>query len=80
MIASRVDLTEVAPTLTNQQQGDDDRTDGHHHGAVGLGLAVVRAIAIAHGGDVEMESTPGAGSTVRMTLPTIQDRFIVVRR
>ena len=41
----------------------------HAPGGTGLGLAVVRAIAIAHGGDVEMETTPGAGSTVRMILP-----------
>jgi signal transduction histidine kinase len=38
-------------------------------GGTGLGLAVVRAVAVAHGGDAEMESTPGAGATVRMTLP-----------
>ena len=38
-------------------------------GGTGLGLAVVRAIAIAHGGDAEMESVPGAGATVRMIMP-----------
>ena len=39
----------------------------------GLGLAVVRAIAIAHGGRAEMESSPGAGATVRITLPRRRD-------
>ncbi len=35
----------------------------------GLGLAVVREIAVEHGGDVEVESTPGEGSTFRLVLP-----------
>jgi signal transduction histidine kinase len=35
----------------------------------GLGLAVVRAIARAHGGEVEVESTPGRGATFRLVLP-----------
>jgi two-component system OmpR family sensor kinase len=35
----------------------------------GLGLAVVRTIARAHGGEVEVESTPGQGTTFRLELP-----------
>ena len=35
----------------------------------GLGLAVVRTIARAHGGEVEVESTPGKGATFRLVLP-----------
>jgi two-component system sensor histidine kinase BaeS len=35
----------------------------------GLGLAVVRAIAEAHGGEVEVESTVGVGTTLRLVLP-----------
>jgi two-component system, OmpR family, sensor kinase len=35
----------------------------------GLGLAVVREIARAHGGEVELESVPGAGATFRLVLP-----------
>ena len=34
----------------------------------GLGLAIVRAIATAHGGDVEIRSEHGAGTTVSMRL------------
>jgi len=35
----------------------------------GLGLAVVRTIARAHGGEVEVESSPGQGATFRLVLP-----------
>lgn len=38
-------------------------------GGAGLGLAVVRSIARAHGGDVELRNRPGGGLTARVTLP-----------
>ena len=36
---------------------------------LGIGLAIVREIAEAHGGDVSVESEPGAGATFRLRLP-----------
>jgi len=35
----------------------------------GLGLAVVRAVAVAHGGRAEVRSSPGEGATFRLVLP-----------
>ena len=40
------------------------RSDG-----AGLGLAIVRAIAEAHGGRVELDSREGAGSTFTLVIP-----------
>jgi two-component system OmpR family sensor kinase len=37
---------------------------------MGLGLSIVRAIARAHGGTIEVVSAPSAGACFRLTLPT----------
>jgi two-component system sensor histidine kinase BaeS len=35
----------------------------------GLGLAIVRDLMRAHGGEAELESTPGTGTIVRCRFP-----------
>jgi len=43
-------------------------------GGTGLGLAIVKHIAAAHGGDVSVQSSPGAGSRFCIHLPTDASR------
>jgi signal transduction histidine kinase len=48
------------------------RGDASHHRGVdgcGLGLSIARWIATAHGGDLQLASTPGQQTTVTLSLP-----------
>jgi signal transduction histidine kinase len=47
-------------------------SDGQRRAGAGLGLAIVRAIASAHEGRVELHSTAGAGATFTIVVPTDQ--------
>jgi PAS domain S-box-containing protein len=48
--------------------GSNPSRTGHHDG-LGLGLFIARAIARAHHGTIEVESTPELGTTFRVALP-----------
>jgi two-component system, OmpR family, sensor histidine kinase KdpD len=49
-----------------QRLGDLDRTTG-----VGLGLAVARGFVTAMGGDLDLDDTPGGGTTATVTLRAV---------
>jgi two-component system, OmpR family, phosphate regulon sensor histidine kinase PhoR len=46
-----------------------DRGRSRELGGTGLGLALVKHIAIAHGGEAQVESRPGEGSVFRIRIP-----------
>ncbi|HXZ01976.1 MAG TPA: ATP-binding protein [Stellaceae bacterium] len=51
----------------------DSRLSRRYEGT-GLGLPLARALAALHGGRLELESTPGQGTTARIVLPS--DRLV----
>lgn len=50
----------------------EDRARSRAQGGAGLGLAIVAAITAAHGGRVEVRTSPGAGATFRLLLPLLE--------
>jgi signal transduction histidine kinase len=59
------------PEEVRRRLGEPFFTHGKKHGT-GLGMAMVKKVVDEHGGAVEVESEPGRGTTVRVTLPMRQ--------
>ena len=47
-----------------------DKSRSRDTGGYGLGLSLCKTIIEAHGGNIDIRSTPGKGTTVSLTLPT----------
>jgi two-component system cell cycle sensor histidine kinase/response regulator CckA len=73
--AARFVVLSVADTGAGIDPAIEDRvfepffTTREQSGGTGVGLATVRAIALLNGGQVELSTCPGAGTTVRVVLP-----------
>ena len=72
--AAVLEVTDYGPGLTREQgeraferfyRADQARTSG----GSGLGLSIARELVNLHGGRLEIDSTEGQGTTVRVTLP-----------
>ena len=48
-----------------------DKSRSRATGGTGLGLSIVKNIVLQHGGAIDIRSTPGAGTTVTVTLPAL---------
>lgn len=62
-----LDADQAARVFERFYRGDPSRT--RSGGGSGLGLSIVAAIAEAHGGRATVDSAPGRGTCVRVTLP-----------
>lgn len=51
-----------------------DKARTRNPGGSGLGLSIARWIAVAHGGNIHVESSVGEGSTFIVSLPILADR------
>jgi signal transduction histidine kinase len=82
VVGAVVDAGVVVLSVSDRGRGiareDQDRIfeagarAAHHTAGSGLGLAVVRAIAEAHGGKVQVDSGIGQGATFSITLPLVR--------
>jgi two-component system, OmpR family, sensor kinase len=66
-----IDADTMATVFTRFAHGTEHTTRPGRE-SYGIGLALVREIAHAHGGDVTVTSTPGRGATFTLTLPAAQ--------
>ncbi len=78
---ARITVTDDGPGISPADQEHifdrfyrADRSRNRSSGSTGLGLAIAQRIAIAHGGDIQVSSAPGHGTTFSVRLPLANNR------
>lgn len=66
-----MDAETAAHAFERFTRADKARTRGTRGGSSGLGLSIARSAIEAHGGEVSLESVPGVGTTVTVSIPLI---------
>jgi PAS domain S-box-containing protein len=66
-IPDDLQATIFSPFRRGERDSRTSKTAG-----LGLGLYISREVSLAHGGDLELRSSAGEGTTFRVTLPTTQ--------
>ena len=73
-----IEVADRGPGLTAEEAGHvferfyrGDPSRSRSGGGTGLGLSIASALIEAHGGRIEVSSTPGEGATFTTTLPTV---------
>jgi signal transduction histidine kinase len=67
-----IGMNEEEIALATQPFVQADLSDSRAHGGVGLGLSLARKLTLLHGGELEIHSSPGEGTTMLVRLPRNQ--------
>ena len=73
---ARIDVRDTGPGIAEEnlphlfEQGFTTRADD---GGEGLGLFLVRSVALEHGGSAEASSRPGKGSVFTLRIPLMEE-------